>query len=709
VFEPPAELDERAGVARAAARRAPGDAEAAGRHLRGLVDAAPEAIVVTDAAGRILLVNRQAELLFGYTREELQDQAVEILIPTPHHAVHAQHRRRYTADPYTRPMGVGRALQGRRKDGSTFPVEVSLSPLIAEDTLRVISTIRDVTERQQAEEVLRFLADTSAALVSSLDYQTTLHTVARLAVSRLADWCTIDIIQVDGTTGRAVVAHRDPTKEAMLREVEHIYPAEANPLHAVTMAMSTARTMQLEAVTTARLVAIAQDEEHLRLLRDLAPRAVVTVPLVARGRTLGVITLVSTESPSRYGPTEVALAEDLAQRAALAVDNARLYQEAQDAIGARDRALAAVTAERAHLQQVLDVLPEGVAIVDASGQIVMVNRAVQEITGRDTTGRRLPATDTEEYQNYGIRRLNGGPYPVAEHPLYRSLHHGEVVQGDQHQLRHAVSGRDVPLLVNSAPLRDATGEIVGAVTVFQDITSLKNAERVRDEFLSTVAHDLKNPLTIIGGQLQLARYRLAGSVTGENVSLEGMLSRADDAVRRMTRMIEEISASARLPLGGTLTLRRTPIDLVAHVRGVVTQVQDLGRSSIDVDAAVPALVWTLDADRVARVMENLLSNALKYSPDGGAITVHITREQAADGPEAVITVRDKGLGIPAADLPHIFERFYRADNVARRARGMGIGLAGVRHIVEAHGGTVTVASKEGAGTTVTVRLPHYPS
>jgi signal transduction histidine kinase len=124
-----------------------------------------------------------------------------------------------------------------------------------------------------------------------------------------------------------------------------------------------------------------------------------------------------------------------------------------------------------------------------------------------------------------------------------------------------------------------------------------------------------------------------------------------------------------------------------------------------VDAAVPELVARIDADRIERVLNNLIGNAIKYSPQGGAITVQIAREDDGDDHWAVLVVRDSGLGIPAADLPHVFERYYRATNVRGRIQGTGIGLASVRQIAEQHGGSVTVESAEDAGSTFTVRLP----
>ena len=229
----------------------------------------------------------------------------------------------------------------------------------------------------------------------------------------------------------------------------------------------------------------------------------------------------------------------------------------------------------------------------------------------------------------------------------------------------------------------------------------EEAVRVRDQFLSTVSHDLKSPLTTIKGRVQLLRQRLSATPTPEGERLAADLSRIDQTAARMTRLIDELLDVARLQAGQPLALDPHPVDLAALVRRMVTEYQDVSRRHrIRVETPAPAVLGVFDPSRLERVLDNLLSNSIKYSPTGGDITVRLREE----GDTAILEVRDRGLGIPAADLPHIFERFRRAGNVGR-ASGTGLGLTGTRQIVEKHGGTIAVDSEEGAGTTVTVRLP----
>jgi signal transduction histidine kinase len=230
--------------------------------------------------------------------------------------------------------------------------------------------------------------------------------------------------------------------------------------------------------------------------------------------------------------------------------------------------------------------------------------------------------------------------------------------------------------------------------------------RVRDETLAAISHDLRTPLTSIRGIAQLLRRRLArgGQISADE--LGDRLGRIEEQTVLMGRMIDDLLDVARLEAGRPLELHREPCDLVALANQTAADVQrSTDRHRLRVLAQDAEVVGQLDCPRLERVLLNLLTNAVKYSPDGGDVEVTVSQEQASSGPVAVIAVRDNGIGIPAADLPHIFERFYRASNVGDQQRGTGLGLAGVQQIAEQHGGEISAASEPGAGSTFTVRLP----
>ncbi len=364
-----------------------------------------------------------------------------------------------------------------------------------------------------------------------------------------------------------------------------------------------------------------------------------------------------------------------------------------------------VQAEHDRLQQVLEVLPEAVVLTDARGEALMANTVARELLGADIVGRSLARVEREASATGGMSRLDGSPYPSDELPLERSVRRGEEVRGVQALLPPTVAeGSAVPVLMNSVPLRDDGGAITGAIVVFQDITTIKNFERARDALLATVTHDLKNPLTAIQGLAELTGEQAARKGTPSSEQVVTRQAGIVTAATQMTGLLNELLDVMQLELGQPLALDRRPTDLVALVRRVVDYQREIAAHPIQVDAAVATVVCTVDTERMERVIGNLVSNAIKYSPQGAGVTVRLARARDAAGGWAVLAVEDRGRGIPEEDLPHVFDRFYRAENVGA-VEGTGIGLASVREIVEQHGGTVAIESQEDRGTTITVRLP----
>ncbi len=233
----------------------------------------------------------------------------------------------------------------------------------------------------------------------------------------------------------------------------------------------------------------------------------------------------------------------------------------------------------------------------------------------------------------------------------------------------------------------------------------ENAVRVREEFLASVAHDLKNPLGAIKAFSQLLQRQLARGNTVEPTGISHGLARIDAMVTRTVAQLDELLDVARLQADQPLQLDLRPTDLVALAQRVTAEYQQTTSThQMRVLTDLATLEGRWDAPRLERILGNLLSNAIKYSPNGGEIVVEVRRRENPH-PEALLMVHDHGIGVPKADLPRIFGRFYRASNAAGRLPGTGIGLAGVRQIVEQHGGTIGVRSEEGQGSTFTVRLP----
>ena len=360
--------------------------------------------------------------------------------------------------------------------------------------------------------------------------------------------------------------------------------------------------------------------------------------------------------------------------------------------------------ERDRLQQVIDELPEAILIGTADdGRFLLCNRATSEMLGVDLAGRPIPF---DEDAPIGARRPDGSPARASDLPLQRSIRTGEVVRAEQWVFIRPSDRREVPVLMSSTPLRDHKGAVVGGVAVFQDISALKDLEREKDDFLASAAHDLRNPLTSIKGYAELLRRHIARAESPDRQRLMAGLGQILVSGERMSALIDQVLDLSRLQLGRPLELRRAPTDLIALVRGVISAADQLSEQHrVTLTCDCQELVGAWDAARLERAAQNLVSNAIKFSPDGGEVAVGLAREETPDGDVAVLTVRDQGLGIPPYDLPRLFTRFHRASNVVGKVAGTGLGLASVRQVVEGHGGSIVVESTLGVGSTFTLRLP----
>ena len=314
--------------------------------LEGIVESAMDAIVTVDEGQRVVLFNRAAEQMFGRRAVEAVGLPLDDFLPARFRRDHGEHVRAFgRTGVTTRAMAGSRAVAGLRADGTEFPLEASISQIEAGGRKLYTVIMRDITERQGAEEERRFLADATTALASSLDFAATLAVVARLAAQFLTDYCLVDLVEDDGQVRRLVAEHRDPERADRWRAMQARYPVAADSDHTVARVLREGRAELFAAIGDAELARISPHAGHAAELRRLGVRSAMTVPLVARGRTLGALTFVSTAPGRSYGERELRLAEELARRAGLAVDNARLYQRAQEANRAKDEFLATLSHE----------------------------------------------------------------------------------------------------------------------------------------------------------------------------------------------------------------------------------------------------------------------------------------------------------------------------------------------------------------------------
>jgi PAS domain S-box-containing protein len=346
-------------------------------YLAAIVESSDDAIISKDLAGVITSWNRGAERLYGYTAAEAVGRPVSILMAPEH--------------PEELPAITERIRRGERiehletvrirKDGTRLDVSLTISPIknAAGEIVGASKIARDITARKWQEASLRFLAEASEVLGELLDVPGTLQKVAGLAVPHFADWCVVDLLEADGTLHRVAVAHADPARVEQARELSRRYPARPDEPHGPAHVLRTGRPELAAEVPDALLVAAARDEEHLRLLRGVGFRSFISVPLAVRDRLLGVLTFLTAESGRRYGPDDLRLAEDLAHRAAIAIENARLYAAMQEADRRKDEFLAMLAHE---LRNPLAPIRNALHVMKQPGASALLLRQVREMAER---------------------------------------------------------------------------------------------------------------------------------------------------------------------------------------------------------------------------------------------------------------------------------------------------------------------------------------
>ena len=353
-----------------------------------------------------------------------------------------------------------------------------------------------------------------------------------------------------------------------------------------------------------------------------------------------------------------------------------------------------VKAEREHqrLQATIETVPVALVIVDAeTGRIALQNRAAGHLIGQEPHD---DAARASFWRAFGVTTRDGTPVDVGEWGAARVLR-GQTIVGEELVVRHP-DGREIPILVSAAPLREEDGRIAGGVAAFQDITSLYEVDRLKSEFVSIVSHELRTPLTSIKGALQLLIDEGLAADSDHAMLLTVALSNTE----RLVRIINDILDISKIE-AGKLELQARPHAVDDVVKQSLQNVESIAHGALvtlkaDIEAGVPAV--QVDLDRCIQVIVNLLSNALKVAPPRSEVTLRARR--ATDGFVA-FSIADHGQGIPPDKLGLLFQKFQQLDGAnTRKARGTGLGLAIVKALVEMQGGTVAVDSAVGHGIDV---------
>jgi PAS domain S-box-containing protein len=311
------------------------------RH-RAMVETAVDGILTIDERGLIQDINPATVRIFGHAPEALIGRNISMLMPEPYRGAHDGYMDNYLRTGVRKVIGIGREVRGLRKDGSVFPLELSVSELRLPEGRFFMGVVRDISARKRAEEAQALFVEAGTLLSQSLDVSTTLRGLASLAVSRLADSCTVDLLGEDGRLHRLEAAAREPEHQAFIRELL-AWPPLLGGDSPVALVLEHGEAVAVPDITPALLDAAARNPEHRAFMQRLPLRSAALVPLLARGRKLGVISLYWHQRRGAALAADLEVARGVADRAAVAIDNARLFQEAQEAVRVREDVVAIVS------------------------------------------------------------------------------------------------------------------------------------------------------------------------------------------------------------------------------------------------------------------------------------------------------------------------------------------------------------------------------
>jgi PAS domain S-box-containing protein len=613
-----------------------------------LLDLSPDALLVVNQAEIIIMANEQVSVLFGYSREELLGKPHEMLLPESLRVVHRAHRQHFFTRPHTRSMGVGLHLLGQRKNGTQFPVDISLRPVLLQDELLVIAAIRDMSEQAALAEAEARAAELEAIFEAMIEAVIVCDARGEIRYTNAAYRSTLGL-EEDADPS---LLQLDTRYEWLaLRDLEgRLLPKEHMPVLRVLRGERLSGTHTIDLLCHTR-----KGEDHILNFSGAPIRD-------AAGQIVGGV-VVSRDVTGQY----------------------RLKQQLQ-------------YSER-KLRSLVESNIFGVWVLDDAGHIHEINDRLVQMLGYSK----------EELLSGTIRwrQLTPPEYQVAQEQTEKTiLSTGAFLPYEKEYLRK--DGSRVPVLIAGAMIDQ---ERAIGIEVVLDMSEKIAAERRKQEFLSMVSHELRTPLTSIMGFLDLALLcsdLLPRPLSPEEEQLmskmETGLKRAMAQVEIETRLVEELLEVSRLERY-TFELSVQRENLVTIVQETVANQQQAARTRqielvLPSDEIVPVLA---DAGRIGQVLTNYLTNALKYGPVDQVVAVRLKVEACS----ARVSVRDLGPGLTPEQQQQVWERFYQVAAPGRQGpdRGLGLGLAITRAIIEQHHGQVGVQSVPGQGSTFWFSLP----
>jgi len=668
--------------------------------LRLVTDNVSGLISYVDREERYRFVNAIYEAWFHQTRAELLGRTVLEALGPDGYAI---------AEPYIR-----RVLSGERitfentinyGDGNQRTVLTTYVPDVNSqgETMGFYALITDISERKQAEERMRFLAEASKTLAASLDYHETLQNVAHIAVPNIADWCAIDLVRDDNSIQDVVIAHVDPDKVQWAKDLRAQYPLDPNSPAGSPHVIRTGQSEYYPLITDAMLEAVANNEKELALLRSVGYRSIMIVPLQAHGRILGAITFVATESARSFTEQDLAMAEEVAQRAAAAIGNAILHEAIQTS---EQRLRTSETQFRAVQQATPDGFMIFESIRDERGAIadfrwLYVNPAGEALVGRrleELVGKRMLVEmpgNREEGLFDAYRQVveSGEVWRREFHYAHEGLDHWFLSTAAKAGDGFAVAFSDVTERKRAeAALRDLTATL--ELRVAERTAELERSNRELDQFAYVASHDLKAPLRAI---INLANWLAEDAADRLLPASQEHLSKLRGRAHRMERLLDDLLTYSRI---GRRDGATELVKLEALIQDVIYMLAPPPGFTILTIGEMPTLLTPRTP--LELIFRNLIGNAIKHHDQPATGEVQITVQEVDNFVE--FAIRDNGPGIE----PQYFERIFGMFQVLKprdEVEGSGMGLAIVKKTVEYRGGQIRVAANAGSGITIYFTWP----
>jgi signal transduction histidine kinase len=505
-----------------------------------------------------------------------------------------------------------------------------------------------------------YLLDIARALAEELDLDKLLDKVLNVSIEMLAGQAGFIALKSDARGWHVRVWHGLP-----IPLVKYIEPYLAQ------ITESGDEPGQLELTQINQIINELAKSGSFGLLNG------VGIPLVARGQSVGVIYIFRSYSGS-FSSNDRAILGSFANQAAIAVQNAQFYFQ--------------INQERQRMSALLDTVADGIIILSPALKIERHNPAFQRMI-------QLPAEEIQDHEHGQLIRWSNAPVGITLEeavaggwPLTAHAH--LYVEGD---LKIGESKVKLPVGITYSPLVSPENKLLNIIATIRDITRFRQADELKSTFISIISHELKTPVALIKGYVSTLRRedaRWDRSIVKESLTV------IEEEADRLGALIENMLDASRLQAGG-LSINRTDVFLPDLVKRMVKRFQrqtSLHELILDFPVGFPVIL--ADENRLEHVFSNLISNAIKYSPKGEIRISGQVREDVV-----IVCVNDQGPGIAVEDIPHVFDRFYRAPDMARNTRGAGLGLFLTRSIVEAHGGQIWVNPETGKGASICFSLP----